>query len=81
LNEEVGQERGCIVVIFPIDLARVMAVEPGLHDNRPDVHTQIQDNNQDKTNLCSPSLAESLHVENETETKTSDDAEEWRNER
>ena len=58
-----------------------MAVESGLHDDRPDVHTQVQDDNQDKANLGPSSLAESLHVENETEAEASDDAEEWRDER
>jgi hypothetical protein len=81
LNEKVGQERGCVEIVFPIDAARVVAVESGLHDDRPDVHTQVQDNNQDKTDLGPSSLAESLHVENETEAEASDDAEEWRDER
>jgi hypothetical protein len=58
-----------------------VAVESGLHDDRPDVNTQVQDNNQDKTNLGSSSLAESIHIEDETEAEASDDAEEWRDER
>jgi hypothetical protein len=81
LNEEVGQERGCVEIVFPINSARVVAVEPGLHDDRPDVHTQVQDNNQNETNLGPSSLAQSLHVEDETEAEASDDAEEWRDER
>ena len=81
MNKEVRQEGGCVEVILPIDLAWVVAIEPGLHDNGPDIHPQVQNNNQDKTNLGPPSLAEPLHVENETEAEASDDEEEWRNER
>ena len=75
MNEEVGQEGGYVTIVLPIDSARVMAVKSGLHDDRPDVHTQVQDDNQDKANLGPSSLAESLHVENETEAEAADDAE------
>ena len=49
-----------------------MAVELGLHDDGPDVHTDVEDDDGIKTNLCAAALAESFHVQDVAETKAAD---------
>jgi hypothetical protein len=46
-----------------------MVVELDLHNYRPDIHPDVQDNNREKTDLGAATLAETLHVQDETETK------------
>jgi len=51
-----------------------------LHNNGPDVHAKIEDNNSAETYLCAAPLTEALHVKDETKTEAANDAEEWRDE-
>lgn len=66
LNEEVRQEGCSVQPVIPIDMARIMAVEPGLHDDGPYVYTDIENNHNVQADLCSSALAEAFHVEDKT---------------
>lgn len=53
-------------------MARVMVVELGLHNDRPDIHANVENDDSPQANLGPATLAEVLHVKNKTEAKTSD---------
>jgi hypothetical protein len=53
-------------------MAGVMAVESGLHDNRPDVYADVEDDDDIETYLSAAALAEALHVEDEAEAEAAD---------
>ena len=57
-----------------------MLVELGLDDDCPDIHAHVQENDSEETDLCASPLAETLHVKEEAKAKTSDYAEERRDE-
>ena len=47
-------------------------VELNLHDYRPDIDTDVEDNDGEETNLSTAALAEALHIENKAEAKAAD---------
>ena len=49
-----------------------MVKEPGLHDNRPDIYGNIQDDDCVEPGLGAVALAEVLHVEDVPETEAAD---------
>jgi hypothetical protein len=49
-----------------------------LHDNRPDVYTEVEYNNGEETILGTTTLADALQVKDEAETETADNTEEGR---
>lgn len=49
-----------------------MAVEPSLHNNGPDVNSNVKDDDDVETELGAPTLAEIFRVEDETKTKAAD---------
>lgn len=53
-----------------------MAVELGLHDNRPDIYTNVEDDDGVETNLRTAALAETLHVKDVAKTKAADTGDE-----
>jgi hypothetical protein len=69
--------RSGVECVLPVNLTRVVVLELCLHDNRPDIHTQIKGHDSDETDLCTTTLADVLHVEYKAETKASDDTKEW----
>jgi len=80
LHKEVWQERTRIQRVIPVDLAWVIAVEPDLHDDGPNVDTEVEKHDGKETDLCTTTLANTLEIEYETQTETTDDTEEWRDE-
>lgn len=52
-------------------MSRVMAIEPGLHNNRPDIHADIENDNDVKAELGTAALAEAFHIEDEAQAKAS----------
>lgn len=53
-------------------MARVMVVELGLHDDRPNINANIEGDNGPQAYLGPAALAEVLHVQDKTEAKASD---------
>ena len=53
-----------------------MAVELGLHDDRPDIYTNVEDDDGVETNLRTAALAETLHVQDIAKTKAADSGDE-----
>ena len=49
-----------------------MAVEPSLHNNGPDVNSNVKDDDDVETDLGAAALAEVLHVEDIAEAKAGD---------
>lgn len=53
-------------------MPRVMVVELGLHDDRPDIHANIENDDGPQANLGPATLAEVLHVKDKPEAKATD---------
>lgn len=49
-----------------------MALESGLHDNGPDIHADVEDDDSVETNLGAAALAKVFHVEDEAEAEAAD---------
>lgn len=47
-------------------------VELNLHDYRPDIDTDVEDDDGEETNLSTAALAEALHIENKAKAKAAD---------
>lgn len=56
-------------------MARIMVVELDLLDNRPDIDTHIQKDNNVETDLGATTLIQVLFIEDEAETKATDTSE------
>lgn len=52
-------------------MSRVMVIELGLHNNGPDVHTDVENDNDVKAELGTAALAKTFHIEDETQAKAS----------
>lgn len=74
LDEEVRQESVGIQGIVPVDLPGTRGVEPRLHDDGPDVYAQVENYHCEEADLRPTTLADVLHVEDETKTETADAA-------
>jgi hypothetical protein len=81
LNEEVWQKGASIQRVIPVNLAGVVDSKAILHDDRPNVDAEIENHNGEETELCTSALTDALQVEDEAETKASNDAKEGWNER
>jgi hypothetical protein len=47
-----------------------MTIKLDLHDNRPDIDTDVKNDDRIEPNLGTAALAKVLHIEDETEAKT-----------
>lgn len=52
-------------------MARIVLVEPDLHDDGPDVDAGVQDDNGPQPHLSSTSLADALEIKDESQAKAS----------
>lgn len=55
-----------------------MQPEVILHDDRPDVYTEVEGHDGEETELSTTTLTNTFQVKDETETEASDNAEEGR---
>lgn len=76
MDEEIRQEGASIERVVPVDLTRVINPEAVLHDDRPNVYTDVEDHDCEETELGTTTLADALEIENEAEPEASDDTEE-----
>lgn len=76
MDEEIRQEGAGIERIVPVDLSGAVDPEAVLHDDRPDVYTDIEDHDCEETELGTTTLADALEIEDEAEPEASDDTEE-----
>lgn len=53
-------------------MTRIVVVELNLHDYRPDIDTDVEDDDGEETNLSTAALAEALHIENKAKAKAAD---------
>lgn len=52
-------------------MSRVVVIELGLHNDGPDIHADIENDNDIKAELGTAALAEAFHIEDETQAKAS----------
>lgn len=81
LDKEVREKAPGVKSLVPINFTRIVGLELDLHDDRPDVHTKIKDDDYEETVLSASPLADTLHVKDKSKTEASDNTEEWRDER
>ena len=81
MNKKVRKKAPSIKSLVPVNFTRTVGVELDLHDDRPDIHTKIEDDDYGEAVLSASPLADTLHIQDKSKTEASDNTEEWRDER